>query len=66
MSVINKRQQLAQKRISKIEQSVRESIDIICEEENFRVSYAEINSAMLNLMKTFNGHELKELWKDAK
>lgn len=66
MSVINKKQQLAQKRISKIEQSVRESIDIICEEENFQVSYAEINSAMLNLMKTFNGHELKELWKDAK
>ena len=61
---LNERQTLARKRIGKLETSIREAIDKICEEEKFDITYAEINSAMLKVMEGFNGHELRELWKE--
>ena len=57
------RQILARKRISRLENAIRESVDKICKEEKYDITYAEINSAMLKVMEGFNGHELKELWK---
>jgi uncharacterized phage protein gp47/JayE len=61
---LNEKQTIARKRISEIETAITKAIDKICEDENFEVSYSEINAAMLNVMKNFNGHELKELWKE--
>jgi hypothetical protein len=56
---LNKKQTLKKNRILKIESAVQEAIDKICQEENFDVSYAEINSALIKIMKSNNEFELK-------
>ncbi len=62
--IIPERQTIARHRISKIQSAIQEAVDKICKEEKYQITYAEINSAMLDVMKTYNGHELRELWKD--
>ncbi len=59
---IPQRQKLARYRINKIQAAVQKAIDELCKESNYEITYAEINAAMLDVMKTFNGHELKSLW----
>lgn len=51
------------KRISKLKIAIDKSIDEICEEEGYDISYTEINTAMLECMKDHNSLELKELMK---
>jgi len=60
---LNSRQTLARKRIGKLQSAITHAIDKICKEEKFEITYAEINAAMLEVMRTNNGHELKTLWK---
>lgn len=62
---INERQTLARKRITKISFAVQEAVDKICQEENFDITYSEINCALLEVLKSFNGFELKELFKES-
>lgn len=58
------RQTLARERKSKLEMAIHEAIDKICEAENYEITYAEINSALLAVMASHNKYELQELWKD--
>jgi hypothetical protein len=58
------KQILIKKRIGKISMAIQDAIDKICEEENFEITYAEINAAMIETMKSYNGFELRELWNE--
>ena len=59
---LNERQTIARKRVGKISMTIQEAIDKICEEENFEISYAEINAAIIDVLKSNNSFELRELW----
>lgn len=59
---LNERQTLARKRVGKISTAIQEVIDKICEEENFEITYAEINAAIIDVLKNNNSFELRELW----
>lgn len=59
--IITERMQLTRRRVLEIESAVMKAVDGICEKENNEVTYAEINCAMLNVMRTFNAHEIKIL-----
>ena len=59
---LNERQTLARKRVGKISMAIQEAIDKICEDENFEISYAEINAAVIYVLKSNNSFELRELW----
>ena len=59
---LNERQTQARKRVDKISTAIQEAIDKICEEENFEITYAEINAAVIDVLKSNNSFELRELW----
>lgn len=60
------RQTLARIRIGKMSRAIQESIDAICVSENFQITYAEINAALLEVLKSNNSYELRELWSEKK
>ena len=57
-------QSKVRKRLSKLEISIQESIDKICEEEEFDISYEEIIQALSNVTNKMNSQQLKTLWDD--
>lgn len=57
----NKRQILATKRKVKLSHAIQEAIDKVCEEENFEITYAEINAAIIDILKSNNSFELREI-----
>jgi hypothetical protein len=59
---LNERQTLARKRVGKISMAIQEVIDKICKEENFEITYTEINAAVIDVLKSNNSFELRELW----
>jgi len=59
---LNERQTLARKRVSKLSIAIQEAIDKICKEEKFEITYAEINAAVIDVLKSNNSFELRELW----
>jgi len=59
---LNKRQTLARERVGKISMAIQESINKICKEENFEITYAEINAAIIDVLESNNSFELRELW----
>lgn len=64
--VINPRQTLARHRIIKVSRAIQEAIDQICKDENYQVTYAEINAGILDVLHSNNQFELRELWKEKK
>jgi hypothetical protein len=58
------KQILVRKRVLKLSTAIQEAIDKICEEENYEITYAEINAAMIATMKDYNSFELRELWNE--
>ena len=63
---INKKQQESRKIISQLDVSIQESINKICEEHSYTVTYAEINTALTRILYSNLGNELKEDWKEDK
>lgn len=57
---------LAAKRISEMEGIIHEGIDKICQREKFQVTYAEINTALANVLRSNLEYELKSLWENKK
>ena len=55
---------LVRKRVIKLSTAIQEAIDKICEEDNYEITYAEINAAMITIMTDYNNFELRELWKE--
>lgn len=52
------------KTIGQLQSEIQNAIDKICEEHNYTISYAEINSALMNILKSNNSEEIKELIKN--
>lgn len=61
---INERELVAKGRINKISFAIQTAIDEICKEENFEITYTEINAAILEVMSSNNSYELRELRKE--
>jgi hypothetical protein len=59
--IVHGKQLKYRKRISKLKIAIDKAIDEICEEEEYDITYTEINAAMLECMKGHNSFELKEL-----
>ena len=60
---LNKKQQQVRKNINKLNITITEAIDKICEESNYEITYAEINSALTDTLRSNLGYELREMWK---
>ena len=50
------------KNISKLNIAITTAIDGICKENNYQITYAEINSALIDTLKSNLGYELREMW----
>jgi 2-phospho-L-lactate guanylyltransferase (CobY/MobA/RfbA family) len=59
---LNKKQQEVRKNISKLNTAITTAIDEICKENNYQITYAEINSALTDTLRSNLGYELKEMW----
>ena len=60
---INKKQQEVRKNINKINIAITEAIDEICKQDNYQITYAEINSALTDTLRSNLGYELRKMWK---
>lgn len=60
---LNKKQQEVRKNINKLNNAITDAIDKICEESNYEITYAEINSALTDTIRSNLGYELREMWK---
>jgi len=60
---ISQKQQEVRKNISKLNTKILEAIDEVCRESDYQITYAEINSALTDRLKSNLGYELKEMWK---
>ena len=64
---LNKKQQEVRKNINKLNIAITKAIDKICEESSYEITYAEINSALTDTLRSNLGYELREMWnKDEK
>ena len=64
---VNEKQQEVRKNINKLNNAITEAIDKICEENDYKITYAEINSALTDSLKSNLGYELRQMWeKDSK
>lgn len=61
---LNQIRQQSSQLISLMESEIIKCIDKICEENNYNISYTEINSALIRVLKSNNQYELKELYKE--
>ena len=59
---ISKKQQEIRININKINIAISGAIDKVCVESGYTISYAEINSALTDTLKSNLGFELKEMW----
>lgn len=59
---INKKQQEVRKNINKLNIAITEAIDEICKQNNYQITYAEINSALTDTLRSNLGYELREMW----
>lgn len=57
----NERQQIANKRVRILAERIQNVIDKTCEEEEFEITYVEINAALLSAMNANNRYEMKLL-----
>lgn len=61
LPTINERQQTANKRVCKLVERIQEVIDKTCKEEEFQITYVEINAALLSVMNSNNRYEMRLL-----
>ncbi len=59
---LNEKQQEVRKNINKLNNVITEAIDKICEENDYKITYAEINSALTDVLKSNLGYELTQMW----
>jgi len=43
--------------------AISEAIDKVCEDNNFQIEYAVINTALCDIMRDNLGYEMKDIWK---
>lgn len=59
---INKKQQEVRKNINKLNIAITDAIDEICKQSDYQITYAEINSALTDTLKSNLGYELRDMW----
>ena len=59
---LNKKQQEVRKNIGNLQSVITDAIDKLCEESNYQITYAEINAALTDTLRSNLGYELKEMW----
>jgi len=59
---MNKLQQQSRKNISKLRSSISKCIDTLCEESDYEISFAEINAALIDSLRTMVSAELQTSW----
>ena len=59
---LNKKQQEVRKNINKLNNAIIGAIDKICEESDYQITYAEINTALTDTLRSNLGYELREMW----
>ena len=59
---LNEKQQEVRRNINKLNIAITKSIDEICKESDYQITYAEINSALTDTLKSNLGYELREMW----
>tara|TARA_X000001382_G_scaffold25412_2_gene15976 strand:+ start:614 stop:826 length:213 start_codon:yes stop_codon:yes gene_type:complete len=62
---INEKQQRVRKNINKLNFAITEAIDEICEQNDYQITYAEINSALTDTLRSNLGYELREMWQES-
>ena len=55
------KQLLVRKRVNTLSTAIQEAINKVCEEEKYQVSYAEINAAIIDILKRNSVYEIQEL-----
>ena len=60
---LNEKQQEVRRNISELNNAITEAIDKICQKHDYKITYAEINSALTDTLKSNLGYELREMWK---
>ena len=58
---ISETQMKIRQNISKLKIDIQSAIDEICKAENYNITYAEINTALLDVLKSNVGFELREI-----
>ena len=61
---INEEQQRVRKNIGELNNAITNAIDKICKEHDYKITYAEINSALTDILKSNLGYELREMWNE--
>lgn len=64
LPTIKERELTAKKRVRKLEERIQEVIDKTCEEEEYQITYVEINAALLSIMNSNNRYEMHLLCED--
>jgi len=59
---LNKKQQEVRKNIRNLQNAITDSIDKLCEESDYQITYVEINAALTDTLRNNLGYELKEMW----
>lgn len=54
----------SKKTIAKIKANILEAIDQVCKEKKYQLTYAEINSALTDVLKSNLNHELNDYYKE--
>jgi hypothetical protein len=58
LPTINERQKIAKKRVRNLETKIQEVINTACEEDEYQITYVEINAALLSVMNSNNRYEM--------
>lgn len=59
---LDNKQQEVRKNIGNIQNAITVTIDKLCEESNYQITYAEINAALIDMLRSNLGYELKKMW----
>ena len=59
---MNKEQQEVRRRITELSIAITSAIDVICIESNYTTTYAEINSALTDTLRSNLNYELRAMW----
>ena len=60
---INKKQQKVKENINLLNEGITDIINEICKEADYKITYAEINTALSDVISNNLKHELRKLYK---
>jgi hypothetical protein len=61
---MSRKQEQVRKNLMKLRSQITDTIDKICEESEFEITYMEIHQALIDTMNDYNRHPLKSIWSE--